>query len=57
MFLSQKVIIIFVVVAYKRFGKCRILVRIGDINEGWLIFHDSVIVIFIVFNNIYGAIT
>jgi hypothetical protein len=36
---------------------CRILVWIGDINEGWLIFHDRVIVIFIVVNNIYGAIT
>ena len=46
-----------VVVGYKRFCKCRTLVRIGDINEGWLIFHDSVIVIFIVVNNIYGAIT
>jgi hypothetical protein len=57
MFLSWKVIIILVVVAYKRYCNCKIMVRICDINEGWLIFHDSVIVIFIVVNNIYGAIT
>ena len=41
------------VVAYKRYCNGRILVQIGDITEGWLVFHDRVIVIFIVVNNIY----
>jgi hypothetical protein len=50
MFLSWKVIIILVVVAYKRCCNYRIMVRIGDINGRCLLFHGSVFVTFTVIN-------
>jgi len=47
-FYLEKVIKILVVVAYKRYCKGKIVVRISDINEWWLIIHDSGMVIWLI---------